>query len=294
MSSDQRSATERVKQYFRGTRNELLALASKAVAEHSGLKGSHREQVCRSYLQLILPKRFEIGRGMVYGMIHRSREADIVLWDAQNYPHLEMSDHSFFFAESVRAVLEVKSNWNMEEFEDVRLKTRAVKKIMTMSGTNLTDTLAMMQMDIESLRSGDEHDGMILTRPRIGTAAIFLRGGSSFSLRGFQPNQIDDAEDDWPDVMVFLEAGIFVLQRYRTKKNGTLVGQIEQYQLGEDVLLAFTNSLLALLEARVVRQESEFYFDTYAGDVAEVEPVEVVDFAPMRPIPDRVPLWRGK
>jgi hypothetical protein len=102
----QQRAAERVAQYFRIKQRQLRESAQLAVCDHQGLAGSHREEFQRIYLREVLPHRFSVGRGMVYGIVHRSREADIVVWDDQNYPRLPMSDHSFFFAESVRAVIE--------------------------------------------------------------------------------------------------------------------------------------------------------------------------------------------
>jgi hypothetical protein len=102
-------APERVRKYFRAIRSGLLGAAEEAVCNHSGLTGGHRETVCKEYLGKVLPKRFDVDRGMVYGFAHRSKEADIVIWDSMNFPRLDMPDHTVFFAESVRAVLEVKT-----------------------------------------------------------------------------------------------------------------------------------------------------------------------------------------
>jgi len=92
-----------LRNYFAGARLQLLAGAAAAGAPHSGLAGSHREALIREYLAAILPRRLEIGRGMVFGIGHRSREADVVLWDSSNYPSLRLKDHELFFAESARA-----------------------------------------------------------------------------------------------------------------------------------------------------------------------------------------------
>src|SRR5947208_1708617 len=112
-------ARDRVRQYFRVKTEQLRAASALPSAEHAGLAGGHREELQRIYFSEILPQRYQVGRGMVYGMVHRSREADIVIWDALNYPSLPMLDHSFFFAESVRAVVESKSRWSPQDFADV-------------------------------------------------------------------------------------------------------------------------------------------------------------------------------
>ena len=130
--SEKKNAAVLVQQYFRVKARQLAAMAHLPVCEHSTLTGSHREELQRIFLQEILPRRFSVGRGMVYGPFHRSREADIVIWDSQNYPSLPMLDHSFFFAESVRIVLECKSQWKDEEFKDVLIKCRLVRNILTL------------------------------------------------------------------------------------------------------------------------------------------------------------------
>src|SRR5438270_222197 len=102
-----------VRRYFRVKTQQLKASANLPICEHSGLIGSHREELQRVFLREILPQRFCVGRGMIYDWVgHRSREADIVIWDSQNYPCLPMLDHSFFFAESVRLVIESKSSYS--------------------------------------------------------------------------------------------------------------------------------------------------------------------------------------
>ncbi len=79
-----KSSADLVREHFRKRREGELAAAAEIVTEHHGLAGAHREAVIREFLARILPARFGIGRGMVYGMGHHSREADIVLWDAAN------------------------------------------------------------------------------------------------------------------------------------------------------------------------------------------------------------------
>jgi hypothetical protein len=121
----------------------------------------------------ILPHCFEVERGMVYRPAHRSREADVVLWDAQNYPILSMADHSFYFATSVKAVLESKSTFSSDNLEDVLLKTKSVRDIVSHHGTNLDDLLEKLLLDIRCLKKGHTYGGMIISHAHIGTAAMF-------------------------------------------------------------------------------------------------------------------------
>src|SRR5436190_1238206 len=101
-----------LRSYFKAKRGQLLQDATAASTAHSGLAGGHREALIRNYLRDWIPRRFEIGRGIVFGAFQRSREADVVLWDSINYPTLHLADHELFFAESTRVVLESKSRWS--------------------------------------------------------------------------------------------------------------------------------------------------------------------------------------
>jgi hypothetical protein len=71
-----RDISARIRRYFQAKARQLSAVAELSVCEHNGLIGSHREQVQRVYLSEVLPKRFAVGHGMVYGPFHHSREAD--------------------------------------------------------------------------------------------------------------------------------------------------------------------------------------------------------------------------
>jgi hypothetical protein len=284
-----RDAQERVREYFRVKTAQLRAAANLPSAEHAGLAGSHREELQRIYFSEILPRRYEIGRGMVYGFMHRSREADIVVWDSLNYPSLPMLDHAFFFAESVRAVIESKSRWSSDDFTDVLRKSKAVKDILPYPGTNLDDTVAMLQLEVASLRHRKEHDGFLAARPHIGTAAIFLdRGSNTFTDESSVPREaIADADDCWPDLMLLLHPGRVVVKTY--DDDGSYLCF---FNLGDDALLFFTHNLLALLTDRVVSTEAPFYFTAYASKILETEPYMVIPFDLTRPFFGRHPLWR--
>lgn len=283
-------AQDRVRRYFRVKTEQLRAASALPSAEHAGLAGSHREELQRIYLSEILPQRYQIGRGMVYGFAHRSREADIVIWDALNYPSLPMLDHSFFFAESVRAVLESKSRWSPDDFWDVLRKSRAVRDIVTTPEPNLDDTVAMLQLEVASLRSGHQHDGFLTAKHHIGTAAVFLdRGSQAFADEGSIPDgAFENVDDCWPDLMLLLDPGRVIVKVY-----GDDGEYLCFYDAGDDALLLFTHRLLRLLTDRVVATEAPFYFNAYAFEVLERDPYMVLPFRLTRPPVGRRPLWRG-
>jgi hypothetical protein len=282
-------ASSAIQSYFSAKRKELMALAELPVCEHPGLIGGHREQIYRAYLADLLPRRYSVGRGMVYGMYHRSREADIVLWDSFTYPSLPLFDHSFYFAESVKAVIECKSNWKTDAFVDVLEKCKAVRDIVLSKEPSLADDVAMLQLDVAAMKQGVSHEGMLIPNHHIGTTAMFLRGGKSVSPKEFIekcPLEIDDA---WPDVMLFLEAGLLVTKNYPDKESNA--GRVTFFRYDENALLAFSTALLKLIEDRVVHSESRFYLERYAFQILTQEPVFSHEFRLTRLSPGRVPLW---
>lgn len=283
----------RVRRYFSVKRAQLLAMRELPVCEHAGLIGGHREELQRVYLREVLPERFRIGRGMVYGPFHRSREADIVVWDAYNYPRLPMADHAFFFAESVRVVLESKSTWSTNELTDVLAKTKAVRDIVVLSCPNLENTIQMLQLDVSAIKSGKSHDGLLIGRPHIGTAAIFLAGGKTLLSKFRETVAVDAIDDSWPDIFIMLEPGHVILKRYETIEGQHMAGRgwLDLYEAGDDGLLMFTSGLLSMLTERIVQVEAPLNLGQYAHKLASLEPVDRIEFSLSRPAPHVTPLW---
>ncbi len=230
---------------------------------------------------------------MVYGSTRKhSREADIVLWDAVNYPSLPMLDHSFYFAESVRVVIESKSRWSQEDFNDVLSKCKAIRDIVALPHPALDDSLALMQLELSALREGRSHDGMLHVSPHIGTAAVFLTGGTEVFREAsvIDHDVVENADDQWPDLLLLLGAGRLVIKDYSETGNGTLLF----FSLKEDTLLAFTNALLKLLLDRSVLTESAFYLWQYADEVLSIPPYAKLKFPLTRLVPGRKALWRDE
>lgn len=143
-----------------------------------------------------------MGRGTVYGFMHRSHEADIVIWDGDNYPSLPMLDHQLFFAESVRIVLEAKTR-----FDDVVRKSRAVRDIVVAPQSGLDDEIAHLRLQVFALQQGDasQSKGFLRAPHHVATAAVFLRGGSTFSPNDLDDESLSEANACFPDVMLFFE-----------------------------------------------------------------------------------------
>jgi hypothetical protein len=279
-----------IQRYFRAKRRQLMAMSELAVVEHGGLRGSHREELQRVYLREILPHRFSVGHGMVYGPLHRSKEADVVIWDADNYPGLPLEDHALFFAESVRVVLESKSVWSSDQFSDVLDKCRSVRVIVTGRGSTLEDEIALINLRLHGLEQGSAHDGLLISTPHIGTAAIFLNGGQTAmsDLNEITEDVFSEADDSWPDLVLWLQPGRVAFKQY-PETGGT--GYVEIFDYGEDCLFAFTNGLLRLLADRSVSVEDRFYLDRYMM-LVEGREISSRPFPMLRLPPERRPLWR--
>lgn len=85
-----REAHELLRTYYRSIGQTMLTKARGAITSHHKLIGEQRERVVMECLEPILPKRFQFGRGEVMDAGgHRSNEADVVIWDAQNYPSIQ-------------------------------------------------------------------------------------------------------------------------------------------------------------------------------------------------------------
>jgi hypothetical protein len=275
--------------FFRARRKQLMAEASAAGSAHSGLAGSHREALIRQYLSAVMPRRLEVGRGMVFGVRHRSREADLVLWDSMNYPSLTLKDHSLFFAESVRVVVEAKSQWSSKEFTDILSKCRAVRDIITVNAPNLSDTISMLELEIQALREGRDHEGLAITKPHIGTAGFVFFGGASLTARSVAPEWLDDADDTWPDVLLLLEPGTVVAKHRGSTERAE--GTLEFIHAGEDGLLVFTAILIGLMNERSVLVEDHQYLSLYIQETMSCLEAERVAFKLTRPTAGRTSLW---
>ena len=276
--------------YFRAKRRELMALADLPICGHSGLKGGHREEIYRTYLAEVLPRRYSVGRGMVYGLFHRSHEADIVVWDSHAYPSLPLSDHSFYFAESVRNVLECKSTFSTADLKDMLVKSKAVRDIVPHRDLSLRDEIEGLRLEIISLKAGQPHKGLMISSHHIATTGMFLRGGQNTAPTELLAACDDEVDMVWPDVMLFLEPGIVAIKF--DEGPDSITGGIAFFEYGEDALLAFTTALLKTVDDRVVHSESRFYLDRYAAPVLDREPFHVSEFRLMRFVAGHVPLWR--
>lgn len=277
---------EKIQKYFISKTDEIIALSKQALTDHSGLKGDHRENILRLFLKDILPKRYSIDRGMVYGMIGKSREADIVIWDEMNYPKLKLSDSKIFFSEGVKAVIEVKSRWSCKEFEDIKTKTKAANQIFSTYREGLSGKIESIENNIRSLMSGVEYQGRLVVPFRNGTAAIIYQGGQRFDINDLSESEIERIEDEYPDIMLFLEAKKIVLKSFEIDEGNPFFGYglLQQIKCKDDALLMFTSLLIDLLADRSEHLDPPLFLTDYLHGLYSVLEQKEVRFNITHPI----------
>lgn len=277
---------EKIRQYFRAKANEILALSEQALTDHSGLIGSHREAILRQFLEEIFPKRYSIDKGMVYGIVGQSREADIVIWDELNYPKMKLFGSNIFFMESVKAVIEIKSNWNNDEFEDIKKKAKATINIFGRYRDGLSKKIEDLETKLWSLKSGNDFQGTLITPSRKGSVAVVYYGGQDFSIEDLDETEITRIEDEYPDIILFLSAGKLLLKKFLSDENNPLAGHgvLQQIECKEDSLLLFTMELMDLLTIKSEHTEPPLFLTDYLFDMFDSFNRKEIKFKLTRPI----------
>lgn len=104
--------------------------------KHMGERGSEREAVVKSFLSTYLPTRYGVSSGEIvdhHGAT--SHQCDLIVYDHYNCPLLLAGkDVRIFPAESVLAVIEVKSVLSANEIEDCVSKIRDLKNLTRENG----------------------------------------------------------------------------------------------------------------------------------------------------------------
>ncbi|MCY9661290.1 hypothetical protein P5G65_01415 [Paenibacillus chondroitinus] len=117
-------------EYFRKKSNEIINIASQVIAKNATLRGNHLELVMSKLLKDFIPKKYTLGTGVVFDPSGKqSLQSDVVIWDEQNYPRIEQYGHNLFFVESVKAVLEIKTNFSSNNMKDIINKCERVNEL---------------------------------------------------------------------------------------------------------------------------------------------------------------------
>ncbi|TGL07494.1 hypothetical protein EHQ43_06065 [Leptospira bouyouniensis] len=284
----------KLKEFFKAKHGELMALSKQAITGNSNINGNHRELIIDRYLREILPKRFDIGSGIVHGMISESSQSDVVIWDSHNYPSIKMQGNSIYFTESVRACVEVKTNFNQDELSDLKLKTDKLREtnIAKHYHPTIKEELQRIEQSIYELQSGIVQSGMLIIPDRSASIGFFFNGGKKYSIDKLTKEEIEVLDDDWPDLIILLEAGV-VIFKYIEEKNVIINGEeriidtpyLKQINCGEDSLLLFTAKLLSLLSERVVNIENYSYFEDYTAGIFNSLPSIKIEYPIKRFLP---------
>ena len=272
-----------LKNFFRNKTNEIRTGSHGVIAPHSGMRGSHREEICREFLVEFLPRRYSVGRGMVFDSIgHFSRECDIVIWDDQNYPRLPEKGHTLFFADSVRCVIEIKSRWSSKEWTDTLEKTKAIRGLVPGSRDliGLADRVLLIEHKVHALRMGEDLEGIIISPLHIACASIFLEGGTSCTTGSIEES-ISDPDFMLPDLTLLLEPGLIV-EKMAIERNDKLNGWAGFRHMKDDGLLTFALKLIDLLHDRSAQTENPMLFPESFDLGLDIIPEDGFEYWPTR------------
>lgn len=273
------STYQLIQTYFKTKTDQLIAVSNQAIVEHSTLKGTHRENLIDIYLKEILPKRFAIGKGMVYGIINKSKESDLVIWDEQNYPSLKLLGHSMFFIESVKAIMEIKTNWSNRVFLDIKEKKVASYKISCLPQTpSLNDRVNFIESKIDAMENNDSINMILSTPIPIPFTAFVFKGGEKFSIKGISKDELKKANDSYPDLLILLKAGKVLEKQYIYDEEDSSKGTafLRLHDAGENSLLIFTSLLLEKLMINTNFSEYPINFIKY-GLPFYTHPIETIE-----------------
>ena len=150
----------------------------------------------------------------------------------------------------------------------------------------------MLQLEVASLREGVSHSGMLITGHHIASVGLFFFGGESFSLSELDPDIGEEIDDAWPDLLLFLNAGVVIAKNYQWTERGFGEGYPQLVRAGEDSLMLFAASLITLISDRSVQVEDPSFLEVHIGlGEANSWSGEHRAFGLTRPVAGRVPLW---
>lgn len=125
--------TEIAERYYHAVwaRIESEVLAINGLFNHQGVKGSGNERVLLDLLRKFLPKRYAIDTGVVVDRNgNQSKQCDIVIYDALNYPELlSLTSAKFFPVDFVYATIEVKTTLDAQKTLEAADNIRSVQSL---------------------------------------------------------------------------------------------------------------------------------------------------------------------
>jgi hypothetical protein len=276
---------EKLYSYFTSKTKEISAISEQAIFSHNGLIGEHRERIINAFLKDFLPNKYSVGTGQFMSVEFQrdfeSNQSDIIIWDSLDYPKIHLQSTSdLFFAESVKMVIEVKSVFNNNEFQDIIKKSRHLKTFVPNFHPSIKDEIWRLDNKIVRTLAGKMEMKIMASAPMIAMAAMCFKGGENFTLKDIlTPSEI---EDDLPDVLLLLNAGKMVAKTYEITEPGVVKGELALYQLNDNSLIGFTGWITSLLAERDTLTNSPFQFHEYITDVFKGCKIETLKFPVLR------------
>lgn len=115
--SPSRISREKERKFSATIASELTSLSERirTIISHGSTVGTYREKILQHSLQKHLPERYHVGTGFVYGL---DKQIDILVYDRIDYaPMFRENDLVIVPPESVRAIIEVKTNLNSQTLD---------------------------------------------------------------------------------------------------------------------------------------------------------------------------------
>ena len=105
-------------------------------------------------------------------------------------------------------------------------------------------------------------------------------------IKNLSEKEIQRIEDEYPDIMLFLEAGILVLKNFKSYEDNPLSGYgvLEQIWCADNALLMFTSLLIDLLAMKSEHMEPPLFLTDYMVDLYDEFDRKEIQFATTRPI----------
>lgn len=188
-----------IKTRLEAIQQQLIAYRLGGAGLPNAVIGSEREHVLNDFLSKVLPSVYRFGRGSITdadGNLCGQIEVVLELPFGLNFPLLAGNER-LYLAESVAAVIEVKSNLS-SQWNEVAETTRKVKSL----NRDLRQSIGL------ALQSSPDPIPDIEVGPKIPCYAIGYTGYNT--LQGLKDRLSTTCEDSRPDGALVIDSGCFV------------------------------------------------------------------------------------
>jgi len=220
--------------------------------KHSGGRGDEREARLKAFLETYLPHKYAIGKGEIVDSAgNTSRQCDLVIYDRTISPILYSGEKfQVFLAESVYAVIEVKSVLSYKELNTAIENIKSVKKIQRENGK--------IGGILFAYKSNIKKDVMKKISDKL------IEANSSLS------------PEEYIDLVCILNKGVIGLcdEEGLTKLTEKLSERILMVwqEINVSTLLFFYTNLLDLLEGQIIKTpDLRFYWKPNEGYIGVVQ-----------------------